>query len=65
MEWLHLHRLRHACGTYLIAQGIDLRTVMEVLGHSTYRLTMDTYAHVLPNQMFDAGDAMDRAWDDD
>lgn len=42
MEWLHLHRLRHACGTYLIAQGVDLRTVMEVLGHSTYRLTMDT-----------------------
>lgn len=38
---------------------------MEVLGHSTYRLMMDTYAHVLPNQMFDAADAMDRAWDDD
>lgn len=65
MEWLHLHDLRHACGTYLIAQGVDLRTVMEVLGHSTYRLMMDTYAHVLPNQMFDAADAMDRAWDDD
>lgn len=65
MEWLHLHDLRHACGTYLIAQGVDLRTVMEVLGHSTYRLTMDTYAHVLPNQMFDAADAMDRAWRED
>ena len=37
---------------------------MEVIGHRPYRLTMDTYAHVLPNQMFDAVDAMDRAWRD-
>jgi integrase len=62
MEWLHLHDLRHACGTYLIAQGVDPRTVMEILGHSTFRLTMDTYAHVLDEQLDEAAEAMDRAW---
>jgi integrase len=62
MEWLHLHDLRHACGTYLITQGVDPRTVMEILGHSTFRLTMDTYTHVLDEQLDEAAEAMDRAW---
>lgn len=61
MEWLHLHDLRHACGTYLLAEGVDPRTVMEILGHSAFRLTMDTYAHVLDRQLDHAADAMDRA----
>ncbi len=34
---------------------------METLGHSSYSLTMDTYAHVMPVLMRDAADAMDRA----
>ena len=34
---------------------------MEVLGHSTYQLTMDTYSHVMPTLLQDAADAMDRA----
>ena len=29
-------------------QGEELRTVMDLLGHSTIRLTADTYGHVLP-----------------
>ena len=49
LPWLRLHDLRHACATFLIAQGVEPRTVMEVLGHSTIRLTMDTYGHVLPS----------------
>ena len=35
--------------------------VTEVLGHSSYALTMDTYTHVLPAVMRDAAAAMDRA----
>jgi integrase len=38
---------------------------MEVLGHSTFRLTMDTYAHVLDGQLHTAADAMDRAFGED
>ena len=34
---------------------------MSILGHSTILLTMNTYAHVLPEVMCDAADAMDRA----
>ena len=37
---------------------------MSILGHSTILLTMNTYAHVLPEVMCDAADAMDRALDE-
>ena len=58
--WLRLHDLRHACATFLLASGVEPRTVMEILGHATIRLTMETYGHVLPNRMHDAADSLDR-----
>ncbi len=30
----------------LLAQGADVRTIMDVLGHSTITLTANTYAHL-------------------
>jgi site-specific recombinase XerD len=45
----------------LLAQGVDLRTVMETLGHSQISLTMNTYAHVLPALQRDAARRMDAA----
>ena len=33
---------------------------METLGHSSYSLTMDTYAHVYASALRDAAAAMDR-----
>ncbi|MDP3061631.1 MAG: site-specific integrase [Chloroflexota bacterium] len=40
------HDLRHAAATFMLARGVNLRTVMEVLGHSTITLTANTYGHV-------------------
>jgi hypothetical protein len=37
---------------------------MEILGHSTFRLTMVLYGHVLPSSMQAAAEAMDRALGD-
>lgn len=53
------HDLRHACATLLLAQGVDPRTIMETLGHSTIGMTMNVYAHVLPALQRDAADRMD------
>jgi len=55
------HDLRHSCASLLLAQGVQPRTVMEVLGHSQISITMDTYAHVMPAMLRDAADAMDSA----
>jgi site-specific recombinase XerD len=30
----------------LVAQGVHMRVVMEILGHSQISLTMNTYSHV-------------------
>jgi integrase len=60
LDWLRLHDLRHAFATFLLDQGEELRTVMELLGHSTIRLTADTYGHVLPARARNAAEAMDR-----
>ncbi len=40
------HDLRHTCATLLLLQGVDLRVVMEILGHSQISLTANTYTHV-------------------
>jgi integrase len=43
-----LHDLRHACASFLIAQGVSPKIVQEILGHTKISTTMDIYAHVLP-----------------
>ncbi len=53
------HDLRHACASFLLAQGLSPRVVMETLGHSQISLTMDTYAHVMPSLQREAADRMD------
>jgi integrase len=45
---VRFHDLRHSCASFLIAAGASPRTVMKTLGHSQISLTMNTYAHVLP-----------------
>jgi integrase len=50
------HDLRHAAATFLLAQGVPLRVVMEVLGHSTITTTANVYGHVLPELQRDAMD---------
>lgn len=40
-----VHDGRHFAGTFLLAQGVDLRTVQEILGHSSVKVT-EGYTHV-------------------
>lgn len=39
------HDLRHTAATLWITAGVDIKTVSAWLGHSTARLTLDTYGH--------------------
>jgi hypothetical protein len=45
--------LRHTFATELTAQGISLRVVQELLGHTTIKMTA-RYAHVAPSTMREA-----------
>jgi integrase len=53
------HDLRHSAGSFLIAQHVHPRVVMQILGHSQIGVTMNTYGHVLDETMKEAAAAMD------
>jgi integrase len=59
LPWARLHDLRHAFATFLLAEGVEPRTVMELMGHSTLRLTMELYGHAVPEQMHEAAKMID------
>jgi integrase len=52
------HDLRHAAASFLLAQGVPARVVMEILGHSQISLTLNTYSHVVPSLQRDATDRL-------
>ncbi|MGW3493351.1 tyrosine-type recombinase/integrase [Streptomyces sp. NPDC001020] len=58
---VRVHDLRHTCASLLLAQGVDARTIMETLGHSTITMPLDTYAHVMSTTLKAAADRMDDA----
>ena len=53
------HDLRHSAASLLLAQGVPMRAVMELLGHSNIGTTADIYSHVMPAMMRDVASKMD------
>ena len=53
------HDLRHAAATFLLAQGMTLEDVKNLLGHSSITLTSNTYGHVLEQRQRQVALAMD------
>lgn len=39
------HALRHTFATRCVEQGIDIKTLSEIMGHSSVKITMDRYVH--------------------
>ena len=40
----------------MLAQGVDLKTIQTILGHSRIGTTADIYSHVMPELKRDAAD---------
>lgn len=49
IEHFTSHAFRDTFATRAIEQGMKPNTLKKILGHSSIRITMDIYAHVLPN----------------
>lgn len=52
---MRLHDLRHAGVSYMLAAGVDPKTVSGFVGHSTAQFTLNQYAHVMEQAKQSAG----------
>lgn len=56
---VRFHDLRHTAATLMLLQGVHVKVVAEVLGHSNITLTLATYSHVLPSLQAEAAARME------
>ena len=54
MRRIKFHGLRHTCATLLLQARTPVHVVSERLGHATVAMTMEVYAHVLPDMQVEA-----------
>lgn len=53
-----MRQLRHSHATALLRQGVHPKVVQERLGHSSIRVTVDTYSSVVPSMQEEAVDRL-------
>jgi len=56
---VRIHDLRHTAAVTMLASGIPIEKVSQVLGHSNIAVTYSTYARYLPEHMQDAVNVLD------
>lgn len=50
IENINFHALRHTFATRAIESGMDVKSVSEILGHSTVKMTLEKYVHITMEQ---------------
>lgn len=54
------HDLRHTAASIMAMAGVDLMSIMKILGHKTFQMTL-RYSHLSPGHLRNAVAAIDRA----
>jgi integrase len=53
------HDLRHTAASFLLARGVELAQVSQLLGHSKLHTTTDLYGHLMHDTVIEAAQVMD------
>lgn len=51
IKTIRIHDFRHSCASLLISKGANAVVVAKYLGHSDIKMTLNTYSHLLENDM--------------
>lgn len=62
-DW-HIHELRHSAATFMLVRGVPLEVVADILGHSSIRITADTYGHLTTERLKVGAEAMEAVFRD-
>lgn len=58
---IRIHDLRHSCASLLISQGNSIKAVSAHLGHAKTQQTLNTYAHLFPQDTQKIVDSLEKA----
>jgi site-specific recombinase XerD len=61
IENFRFHDLRHSFASHLIIEGVDIRTVQELLGHKTIAMTL-RYTHLIQSHLHNAVGVIDKVF---
>ena len=59
---LRFHDLRHTHASLMLSSGVHEKVVSERLGHSSIRVTLDSYSHVFPTVQREAMERFREGW---
>jgi integrase len=57
---VRFHDLRHTAATLLLADGVNVLVVSQLLGHADISMTLGVYGHVTPTMQQTARTSMER-----
>lgn len=57
-EHVRFHDMRHTFATLALKNGVDVRTLSEMLGHYSAGFTLSTYVHSTPSMRVQAADTI-------
>ncbi|MBW3625796.1 MAG: site-specific integrase, partial [Armatimonadetes bacterium] len=60
LEERRFHDLRHSTASFLLARGVPMKVISELLGHSDTKVTSEIYSHILPGMTKDVVEEVTR-----
>ena len=57
---VRFHDLRHSCASWMLGAGENVSFVSKHLGHSSINVTVDIYHHVMPQELQEVSDRMQK-----